>query len=440
MPIGAIDTAQRPKEVLTRAYAQSLRTQMQSFAVDSARQQLYILQCIPNGVRLAPETAAVSFADRAAKGDLVCTRMSLQGEVLDWMYLRGFGHGSALGVVPRAGGGVDLWLEGLGRARGDYTEGQAVATTAYVPWNSATNTAVDCTDTTKTSTWAPSGVQQHYVPAVDALHRRIAVGSRAASGDASGYTYTYRLYDLDAAVRGDWTPLHTATCTQRYPQGIATSGDHLYLWTGRATDDDAVLTTLDWRTGKPVQTTRIRRLPGDDTYREPEGIAPWTPPGVGAAATRMCIGFAESHDDAQKGRSDRALTVRYLPGPAEPELTAEVLVPWTDIALAPGVTSGFSSRPPQARLIAIAGNRLLQLSGKIACSFSDGAAGGVIGSLPAALTPEFSLHAGCPRNARDGFAVCRVEANDDGTLYAYGATPANTIDWVQLDNFSVAWV
>ncbi|MFE2878480.1 hypothetical protein ACFXG6_30640 [Streptomyces roseus] len=69
--------------------------------------------------------------------------MSLRGEVLDWMYLRGFGHGPALGVVPRAGGGVDLWLEGRGRAKGDYTEGQAVATTPYVPWNSATNTAVD---------------------------------------------------------------------------------------------------------------------------------------------------------------------------------------------------------------------------------------------------------------------------------------------------------
>ncbi|MFE2878479.1 hypothetical protein ACFXG6_30635 [Streptomyces roseus] len=261
-----------------------------------------------------------------------------------------------------------------------------------------------------------------------------------ASGDASGYTYTYRLYDLDAAVRSDWTPLHTATYTQPYPLGIATSGDHLYLGTGRATDDDAVLTTLDWRTGKPVLTTRIRRLPGDDTYREPEGIAPWTPRGVGAAGTRMCIGFAESHDDAQKGRSDRALTVRYLPGPAEAELTSR--------SSSPGRTSPWPPASPRTSPLArlrhgsspSPATGLLQLSGKIACSFSDAAGGGVIGSLPAALTPEFNLHAGCPRNTRDGFAVCRLEANDDGTLYAYGATPANTIDWVQLDNFSVAWV
>lgn len=436
MSTGPIDTTQVPKALLTGAYAKSRRTIPQSFAVDSAAQQVYVLQCIPNGVRLSDEPVALTFDQRAIAGDLLCTRMDLNGTILDWMYLRGFGHGTALGVVPRAGGGVDLWLEGPARQKDGSSEGQGVATTPYV---STPDTAVDCSDTSKVRTWAPSGPQQHYVTATDSLHRRIVVATRSdTQADRFSYVYTYRLYDLDAAAGGVWTALHTVTRTQSYPQGVATFGDHLYTWTGRADLDDAWVTTVDWRTGEAVRSTLIRREP-TDANREPEGIAPWTPPGGAAAETRLCLGFAVSHKLPDGSTSDRALTVAYLPGPAEPDLTVEVLVDWTDITLAAGVTSGFTTRPPQARLISLAGNRLLQLSGRVNCSFADESAGGVIGTLPAALTPGSNLHGACPRNSRGGFTVCRVEVNDDGTVYAYGATPTNTIDWIQVDNFSASW-
>ncbi|MFD9307932.1 hypothetical protein ACFWCB_35535 [Streptomyces sp. NPDC060048] len=436
MATGAIDTAQVPKALLTGVHTAARRIQMQSFAVDGASEHVYVLQCIPAGVRLEDEAKALPFEERLTAGDLVCTRMDFQGNVLDRMYLRGFGHGTALGVVPRAGGGVDLWLDGLARPEGYGSEGQAVATTAYV---ASTDTAVDCGDRSRVRTWAPSGVQQHYVPAVDVLNRRIAVATRTVMpADRYSYVYTYRLYDFDAAARGTWIPLHSVTRTQPYPQGVATFGDHLYTWTGRGDEDDAWVTTIDWRTGEPVQSTLIRREPSDAT-REPEGIALWTPAGAGAAETRLCLGFGVSHVLPDGSRSDRALTVKYLAGPAEPDLTVRVLVDWTDITLATDVTSGFAGRPPQARLISLAGSRLLQLSGTVTCSFADSNAEGVIGTLPAALRPSFDLAVVCPRNARTGRAVCRVGVNANGTLYAEGAAPANTIDWIQLDNFSAAW-
>ncbi|MBT2449790.1 hypothetical protein J7F03_22475 [Streptomyces sp. ISL-43] len=436
MATGAIDTAQVPKALLTGAYTAARRIQMQSFAIDGAAEQIYVLQCIPAGVRLADEPKALPFEERLTAGDLVCTRMDFQGNVLDRMYLRGFGHGTALSVVARAGGGVDLWLDGLARQESYGSEGQAVATTAYVP---STDTAVDCVDTSRVRTWAPSGPQQHYVPAVDTLNRRIAVATRtAAPADRNSYVYKYRLYDFDAAARGKWIPLHTVTRTQAYPQGVATFGDHLYTWTGRGDEDDAWVTTVDWRTGEPVQATLIRREPSDAT-REPEGIALWTPADGEAAKTRLCLGFGVSHVLPDGTRSDRALTVKYLAGPAEPDLTVHVLVDWTDITLATDVTSGFASRPPRARLISLAGNRLLQLSGMVKCSFADSTSDGIIGTLPAALWPSFDLDVACPRNARTGLAVCRVAVNVNGTLYAEGGTPVNTIDWIQLDNFSTAW-
>ncbi|MFI8828490.1 hypothetical protein [Streptomyces sp. NPDC053431] len=430
---------------------------MQSFAVDSVAQQIYVLQCMPAGVRLDDEKTRtdeeVDGRHRAYQGDLMCTRLTVDGRILDRMYLRGFGHGTSFGVVPRAGGGVDLWLEGLGKpwkpfpGPGDpvvYAEGRAVATTAYVPWDPATNKGVDCADRSLVRTFAPAGTGVFQFPAVDAHRGRIVVGSRLGDPE-SGNPFSYSLYDLADFEGPGRTALHTITRSQPYPQGMATLGDHLYLWTGHDDRDDAVVATLHWPTEAPLQSSGIRRTPEDDVLREPEGVATWTPAGGGEEQTRLLLGFVESHYLADgKTVSPRTFTLKYLPGPAETDLSVEVLVDWTPIGLdtAGGVASGFTSAgaDPRARLISVAGVRLLQLRGKITCHFTEAAKGGVIGTLPAALRPLRNLHAGCPRNARDGFAVCRVEANDDGTLYAYGATPDNTIDWIQLDNFSVPWV
>lgn len=455
MPIEAIDTTRMPKPLVTRAATDSQRSQMQSFAVDSAAQELYVLQCLPGGIRLHDELGRsdkdVDGQHRAYQGDLLCTRMTLDGRVMDRMYLRGFGHGTSFGVVPRPGGGVDLWLEGLAKPWKPfptddtvvYAEGRAVATTPYVPWDPATNEAVDCTDGTRVRVFTPAGRDAFHFPAVDARAGRIVIGSRVGEPVAGNpYRYTrHLLADAPRTPEGAWTADHALTRVQPYPQGLATFGDHLYVWTGHPLEDDAAVATLHWPSEGPLQYTRIRRVPGDDVIREPEGIAAWTPDGGGETGTRLVLGFAESHYLTDgRTRSPRTFTLKYLPAPAEPDLGVEVLVDWTDITLAPGVTSGFTSRAPQARLIALSGQRLLQLSGKVDCSFSDATKGSPLGTLPAALRPGVDLHAGCPRNARDGFATCRVEANDDGTLYVYGATPDNTVDWVQLDNFSVPWV
>ncbi|MFI8965459.1 hypothetical protein ACIGO8_25485 [Streptomyces sp. NPDC053493] len=450
MTAAAIDTAQTPKALLTGALTYTSDSVMQSFAVDSTAQELYTLQVVPADVYLTGDKEPIPGGVREDRGDLLCTRLALAtGQVLDRMYLRGFGHGTSFGVVPRAGGGVDLWLEGnaLHHADRDITEGQAIAVTRYVPatgdgrTKDTPATAVDCGDTNRVEVLNVPGFPQHCLTAVDPAHHRLVVATRGPvppGQDNQHYVYRYALYALDQAAEGvlaEVPGVRAVTHVQPYPQGMATFGDHLYLWTGDAWADDATLTTFDWRTGLSVRRTRIRRTAADPARREPEGLAPWAPePGAGDDRTRLCFAFTFGPPSSAR----RSFDLMYLPGPGEPDLTVEVLVDWTPITLAAGVRSG-SAEVPQARLIALAGNRLLQLRGKITCGFSDAATGGLVGALPAALRPSLNLHAGCPRNARDGFAVCRVEANDDGNLYAYGATPDNTVDWIQLDNFSVPW-
>ncbi|MFJ9038178.1 teichoic acid biosynthesis protein C [Streptomyces sp. NPDC102406] len=85
-------------------------TVMQSFAFDEAHRCLYALQVVEGGVRLRGEKRPYTHDERARHGDLCLNRLDLHGTLTGHMYLKGFGHGGAMGV-ERHGAGSRLWTE-----------------------------------------------------------------------------------------------------------------------------------------------------------------------------------------------------------------------------------------------------------------------------------------------------------------------------------------
>ncbi|WP_406290500.1 hypothetical protein [Embleya sp. NBC_00896] len=436
LPPDPFDTAHVPGVVLQGAFAQGRRNVLQSFAFDNRAQQIYVMQVLPNNVRLSGESGPVPYAHRRAGGDLLCSRMDLNGRVLDFMYLRRFGHGTSFGVVPKAGGGVDLWLEGVPRG-GDPTtsparppEATAVATTPYEPWSSTTNKAVDGDDASRVRLFHPLPGKTFVAPSIDPTTNRICLATRVGPAH-SDRLYTYYLYDLDKARTGTWTPVARASFRHAYPQGLLSLGRYIYHWTGSPTADNAYLTTASWDTGEIVQRTFFPRVPADDQIREAEGLAAWLPGGDTARGVRLCFGFGTGRTGA-----DRAITVKYVPDPTGTSLEARVLVDWQVVSPAAGVDT--RAQPLRARLISLAGNRYLHMSGTVTLA-EESVGLRHIGTLPAELRPSRLIVTNCPRNHRSGHSVCRVELRPDGGVYADGATRERPISWVQFDNVSTAW-
>jgi receptor-binding protein len=259
-------------------------TVMQSFAFDERRRGIYALQVISGGVRLPGEPRAYTHAERTFAGDMCLNRLSWDGAVLGRMYLKGFGHGTAMAVEEVAGGGVRLWTEcdvnpesGFGRAIGrfPYAEG----------------TVLHSSDPRVTTYYALPGTTNN-AAAIDFRARRLLLrygldGSRR-----------YALYDLDAFAAGRFDPLIDfaqpgADLGLPY-QGMTLHDGYAYQMLGSTYDPDSPLPgtgdirlySMDLRTGEVVQ-----ELPSPTAYalvpREPEGLAVLRTP-----EPLLCMGFA----------------------------------------------------------------------------------------------------------------------------------------------------
>jgi len=77
-------------------------TVLQSFGFDEPRSHIYALQIVEGGVRLPGEKTARTHAERAKSGDLCLNRLAMDGSPAGHMYLKGFGHGGALGIEASA--------------------------------------------------------------------------------------------------------------------------------------------------------------------------------------------------------------------------------------------------------------------------------------------------------------------------------------------------
>jgi hypothetical protein len=267
-------------------------TIMQSFAFDDSNGVLYVAQVMEGGRQLTGESAPVSGTRRAAHGDLAISRVSYSGQLLSWMYLRGFGHGVAIGVES-VGTDSYLWLETASatRAVDGVGYGTRVGRVRFVPGGviSYPSTAIEVHQPVQGAT--------EVSVSVDALNRTVFVRCRV------GGVYRYNLYGLDAFRARNYQPRYSAVETgiSDVFQGHAHFFEQVYRLEGRAGGVTAAPTHVscfDLPTG--VMTQRSETQAGKSlTNREPEGMA------VQGGAPRLHFGFA----DGPAG--DRNMSVYY---------------------------------------------------------------------------------------------------------------------------------
>ncbi|MGW7088950.1 phage baseplate protein [Streptomyces sp. NPDC054871] len=265
-------------------------TVMQSFAFDELHGHVYALQLIPGGVRLPGESRAYSHAERHDAGDLCLNRLSMRGKVLGRMYLKGFGHGTAISVDSSrsiVGGAVRLWVECNANPASGY--GRAIGRFPY-----AENTVLRSADR-RVTVYRPRPGSSANCAALDLNNRRLLL--RYALPDRRRYA----LYNLDAFTAGIFRPLIDFAqpgLDLGLPfQGMALDGDYAYqlMGSGRGAksssgpDNTVLLHCIDLRTGAVVQRHNSqvgRRL----THREPEGLAVLR--GPQSREPQLCMGFA----------------------------------------------------------------------------------------------------------------------------------------------------
>lgn len=244
-------------------------TVLQCFAIDDVAERIYALQVYTGG------THALSL-----------TQLDFAGTERGHMILDGFGHGGNIGL-DRDGGTTHLWTETDANPSSGY--GRAIT---RFPFSSGTTLTYGASDLVVHRPIPGSTSNQPYV---DQDGRRLIVRHRVSG------TPRYCIYDLDAAIAGEFEPLHSI---DQYVgeegevfQGFCLHGNQVHQSTGSAyTDEDganppsgggnAYLSTINATTGALI--TRTKNLVAPDlVYREPEGLAI-----QGGASPRLVMGFA----------------------------------------------------------------------------------------------------------------------------------------------------
>ncbi|MET9436511.1 hypothetical protein [Streptomyces sp. NPDC006551] len=418
---GQIDIAGPVGKLLHRRPLKNA-TVMQSFGVEPVTGEIFVIQVAEGGLTLAGESGPVSYADRAAHGDLCVTRLTQAGAITGHMYLRGFGHGVSMGVENRDGV-TRLWTETASKPTQDGKTGFGTAVTHF---EFRSGTVLDHGSSLHSTPYTPAAGATGVTCTIDPTTNRLIV--RFGSNGMH-----FESYDLAKAAAGVWEPI--ARIAQPDPngtfQGYASLGGVVYLLAGQAIAEDnpanpfpgnTYLTAVDWATGAVLDQRLVLAGPGL-VYREPEGMAVSIRDGV----PHLHFGFACENP------APRTCTIMSLS--AAPEIDGvKVLTDWQPLTLAAGVTA--DQNAPKGRLISIAGIETLQLSGGVKGTFDIER---VIGTLPDSLTPSMAASASVPRNNRAGRCVARAEASPDRQLRLFGGSGDNVITWAQLDSFSAVW-
>lgn len=261
---------------------------LQSFTFDDAAGHLYALQ-------VEGANVAGTFAEHSARGDLVLTQLTLDGETIaGHMVLRGFGHGVAMGI-ERADGAIYVWTE----VDAEPTPRNSARGTKLGRFRFVDGVTLE-TSSSAIQKFAPITGARVCTPSIDPTTGRIAM--RYVSVDGG---WRVALFDLKALKSGHAKPLADIPLPFAFGtvQGWCSFGSYLYVYAGEAYSDinpppgNARLWCVDWNTGAVIETQRTHAL-DNLTYREPEGLAVQIIDG----APRLCFGFgaAVAVDDARR--------------------------------------------------------------------------------------------------------------------------------------------
>ena len=255
-------------------------TVMQGHAFDDSKGVLYVAQLMESGRQLPGESAPVSGSQRAENGDICVSRLSYGGSLLSWMYLRGFGHPTAMGVES-AGGYSYLWLgtasvpNGSG---GGY--GTRVGRVRFVPGGVVTygSSAIEV----HTPVSGARGVTVSF----DRQNRTLLVRYHLSDN-----LPRYRQYRLDSFRARNYDYLHSRVETGISDtfQGHTHFYDQVYRLEGRAggvTTAPTHLSRFNLSTGTMAQRV-VTKAGSSLTFREPEGLS------VRLGPPRLHMGFAD---------------------------------------------------------------------------------------------------------------------------------------------------
>ena len=286
--------------VLVREKAIQNNTVVQSLGFDNVNNRIYTVQVVQGGLKLPGETATVPGATRLTNGDLAVTQLDLAGNKLGYMFLKGFGHGVAMGVET-VGSSAYLWTEVDAVSDGTNSWGGKLARFKFVNGQLLTNTS------TALQKFAPVAGATSTTPAIDPSTNRLIMryllnGQRLFSG-----------YDLEKVKAGVYQPLFTvpqpsvvAPANQPF-QGYTGFGRYLYLLEGAPYGDpgsvsptgNTYITVVDANTGAVVQR-ELTKAGYSLTYREPEGMAIQLPNPSRPATARLAECFASGATGARK--------------------------------------------------------------------------------------------------------------------------------------------
>lgn len=253
-------------------------TAIQSFAFDERRARMYALQVMEGGIQLPGESGPLSHSERLWRGDLCMNALSMSGEPLGHMYLKGFGHGGTMGVEPRRHGRPALWTEWDANPSSGY--GRGLARFRFRPG------AVLEHQDSALETFRPRPGSTKNQVALDPYARRLLLRYRSAGG------YRFALYDLARFRAGNFQALtdfvQPMPDGHLYHQGMAVYGTYAYQLTcsARGPSAEPLLTCVHLGTGRIVQRVRPEPVAGIGLF-EPEGLAVLQHP-----APRLCVGFA----------------------------------------------------------------------------------------------------------------------------------------------------
>jgi hypothetical protein len=260
------------------------RTALQSFAFDERRGHIYALQVMQGGIQLTGESRAYSHAERARRGDLCLNRLTMGGRLTGYMYLKGFGHGSALGVEETARGAAALWTECDADPASGY--GRGICRFRFIPGRVLNGTSREL------AVFRPVPGSTSNCAAFDPVERRLLLRYRVAGRPC------FALYDFDRFRARDFRPL-TAFAQPAADlglpfQGMTLYGNYAYQMLGTAYGPgnppprgNTRLYRIDLRTGRVAQQVLDRTAPRLSP-REPEGLAV-----LRAGGPWLCLGFTQ---------------------------------------------------------------------------------------------------------------------------------------------------
>lgn len=241
----------------------------QQAAFDDQTGEVYATQVISGGRQLAGESAPVSFADRARRGDFAINRVSPEGALLGTMYVRGFDHGAALGV-QRSAGTVYMWTgyDAVEAPTGSNGYARKVARFEFV------NEAVLDVGDPGIDVYDHAGAgRDHVTVSVDTAHDQIALRYH----DSGDYLITvYKLSTFTPASPGPPVYAERQVLVETEFQTWVIFGEYVYNWHGHAKEPDEPLNRLFFTIYSLPASGVIREITNDQypdlTYREAESI------------------------------------------------------------------------------------------------------------------------------------------------------------------------